>query len=99
MKQIMFSDVKVHNEIKLCQVSDKKVKTEIERLFLKSRISYFERWERPSFFQRLFGSKEEKCTICVNEAQKEKAVEIVKSLVEGEDKANLILQKVDKIFF
>lgn len=95
----MFSDVKVHNEIKLCRISDEKVKAKVERLFLQNRISYFERWEAPSFFQRLFGKKEEKCILCVNEAQKEKALEIVNSLFESEDKAGLILQKVDKIFF
>ena len=99
MKQITFSDVKVHNEIKLCQISDSKLKAEIERVFLKNRISYFERWESPTFFQRLFGEKVEKCILCVNEAQKEKAIEIVKSFFESEDKANLILKKVDKIFF
>jgi len=99
MKQITFSDVKVHNEIKLCQISDVKLKSEIEHTFLKNRISYFERWESPSFFQRLFGDKEERCTLCVNEAQKEKATEIVRSFFETEDKANLILKKVDKIYF
>lgn len=99
MKQITFSDVKVHNEIKLCKISDRKIKGEIERMFLKNRISYFERWETPGFFQRLFGEKDDKCILCVNEAQQEKAIEIINTFFESDDKANLILKKVDKIYF
>ncbi|MDD2971470.1 MAG: hypothetical protein PHE02_04985 [Lachnospiraceae bacterium] len=99
MRQITFSDVKVHNEIQLCQLSNVKLKDEIEHSLLKNRISYFERWNNPTFFQRLFGNGEAKCILCVNEAQKDKAIEIVNSFFTSGDKANFILEKVDKVYF
>lgn len=99
MKPITFSDVKVHNEIALCTVLNIDTKNEIEQLFLKNRISYFEKWEKVSFWQRLFGEQKEKCTLCVNEAQKEKAQELIESLKNADAKISLILQKVDKVFF
>lgn len=98
MGQITFSDVKVHNEIALCRITDMEVKKEIESLFLKSRISYFEKWERPNIWKHLFGDHREHCVLCVNNAQIEKAEEIIRTY-ETDNRVDLILQRVHKIYF
>lgn len=98
-RSITFSDVKVHNEIELCTVLTIETKNEIEQLFLKNRLSYFEKWEKATFWQRLLGEQKERCTLCVNEAQKEKAQELIASLKHLESNVIPVMQKVDKVFF
>ena len=44
-----------HNEIELVRVDSAELKNKIEKAFLRNRISYFIRWDRGSFFQRVFG--------------------------------------------
>ena len=66
-----------HNEIELVRVDSPELKNKIERAFLRNRISYFIRWDKVSFWERLFGRKEPKqCKICINDWDKEKALEI-----------------------
>lgn len=86
-----------HNEIELVRVDSPELKNKIERAFLRNRISYFIRWDKVSFWQRLFGSKEPKhCKICINDWDKEKALEILKefeSLISSQ--GELLLTKTE----
>ena len=57
-----------HNEIELIKVNNTDLKNKIEKVFLRNRISYFIRWEKPSFIQSLLGKhKPNQCKICINE--------------------------------
>lgn len=68
-----------HNEIELIRSDNQELKNMIEKAFLRNRISYFIRWDKPSLWQRLFGKKEsEYFKICINDWDKEKALEILK---------------------
>lgn len=86
-----------HNEIELVRVDSPELKNKIEKAFLRNRISYFIRWDKVSFWQRLFGQKESKCCkICINEWDKEKAIEILKefeSLISSQ--GELLLKRTD----
>ena len=53
MADISFADVKVHNEVEFCTITDLNVKKQLERLFLDERISYYEKWDDVSFFKRV----------------------------------------------
>ena len=70
-----------HNEIELVKVNSKELKNKIEKAFLRNRISYFIRWDRVSFWQKLTGkTNSEQCKICINDWDREVALEILKSL-------------------
>ena len=80
MADISFADVKVHNEVEFCTITDLNVKKQLERLFLDERISYYEKWDDVSFFKRVFaGGEKSKCTLCINEMQRDKAEEILEA--------------------
>ena len=58
---------------------DCQLKNKIEKAFLRNRISYFIRWDRESVWQKMFGRKNsEQCKICINDWDKELALEILK---------------------
>ena len=97
MKQMTYANVKVHNEIALCSVTNREIKEKIEKEFLKNRISYCEKWEEPGLLRRLLGSRPE-CTICINEMQREKAEEVFNSL-NLENKVEMIGKPVEKTYF
>ncbi|MDE6419592.1 MAG: hypothetical protein K2K87_03580 [Lachnospiraceae bacterium] len=97
MKPTIYTGLKVHNEIALCAVIDLEVKKRIEKEFLNNRISYCEKWENPGFFRKIFGGRPE-CTICINEMQREKAEEVLRSM-QVEDQVELICKPVDKTYF
>lgn len=86
-----------HNEIELVRVDSPELKNKIERAFLRNRISYFIRWDKVSFWQKLFGKKESRhCRICINDWDKEKALEILKefeSLISSQ--GELLLKKTE----
>ena len=68
-----------HNEIELVRVDSAELKNKIEKAFLRNRISYFIRWDKVSVWQRLLGKRNtEQCKICINEWDKEVALEILK---------------------
>ena len=48
-----YSKVKKNNEMDYCSVTDMDVKAALEKAFMKARVSYFLRWEKPGFFARL----------------------------------------------
>lgn len=100
MADISFSDVKVHNEVEFCSVVDFGVKKQLERLFLENRISYFEKWNDTGFIKKMFlGETKEKCILCINEMQKEKALEILSEHPELKAGIEMIDKRVSRTFF
>lgn len=92
-----FSKGRVNNEIELCKVNDKSVKTAIERALLSERISYFIKWEKPGFFS---GEKKDSCIFCVNEWQVEAAQKAIADLGDDmESKIKYIMKRIDKALF
>lgn len=92
-----FSNAKIHNEIAICTVSSDEIKAAIKKEFLNNRISYFEKWINPNFFQRLL-KKKPTCSICVSSMQKEKANEILDSM-KLDAQIERICIPVGKIYF
>lgn len=83
-----------HNEIELVRVDNTELKNKIEKAFLRNRISYFIRWDKVTFWQKLFGKKEgEQCKICINEWDKELALDILKDFEEDIAKKGALLLK------
>lgn len=83
-----------HNEIELVRVNSTELKNKIERAFLRNRISYFIRWDKVTIWQRLFGKKNsEQCKICINDWDRELALEILKSLEADIEKQGELLHK------
>lgn len=100
MSELSFADVKVHNEVEFCTISDSNAKKQLERLFLDERISYYEKWEDVSFFKRIFsGQDKSRCTLCINEMQKDKADELLEEHPEIKAGIELINRKVERTFF
>lgn len=100
MTDISFSDVKIHNEIEFCVVRDPEIKMKIERAFLNNRISYYEKWEDPSFFSRLFGDRgRTQCTLCINSMQADKAGELLQSLHLDKEQVEMVMKRVDRTYF
>ncbi len=91
------SKVKVNNEVEICKVNDKSIKTAIERALLAERISYFIKWEKPGFFS---SDKKDSCIFCVNEWQAEAAEKAINDL--GEEvvgKIKFIMKRTEKALF
>ena len=83
-----------HNEIELVRVDSTELKNKIEKAFLRNRISYFIRWDNGSFLQRVFGKKNpEQCKICINDWDKEVALEILKDFQKDIEKQGEMLLK------
>ena len=62
-----------------CRAYSMEAKEQLEKLFLKNRISYFIEWQDRSLFSRIFGKNEKGkniFTIRINEADIEKATEL-----------------------
>lgn len=73
----IYTDLKVNNEIELCEIEDGEYRKAIEKELLKNRISYFLRWPKKSLF-----SRKSMCIICVHDDVREVASEIVKSICD-----------------
>lgn len=68
-----------HNEIELVRVESTELKNKIEKAFLRNRISYFIRWDKVSLWQKICGKQNpQRCKICINDWDKEIALEILK---------------------
>lgn len=78
MNQPIYTTLKVHNEIELCEISDPECKRLIEQALLKERISFFIRWLKPSLFHR----KTPGCVFCINESAMDAAEDIVRSICD-----------------
>lgn len=88
-----YSKVKVNNEMDFCSVTDTDVKAALEKAFMKARVSYFLRWEKPGFFSKIFGSAKPTIVFCINSAQLETAEEVIKSLGEMESELKMLRTK------
>jgi len=85
-----YSKVKVNNEIDYCSVTDTELKTALEKAFMKARVSYFLRWEKPGFFAKLFKSAKTSIVFCINSAQTETAQEVLNSLGDKQAEVKMI---------
>lgn len=83
-----YSKVKVNNEMDFCSITEMEVKTILEKAFMKARVSYFLRWEKPGFLSKIFGGGKMRIVFCINSAQLETADEVLKELgdIEGDIK-------------
>ena len=80
MVETEYSKVKVNNEMDFCSVLDNEFKRELEKAFMKARVSYFLRWEKPSFFAKVFKREKMRVVFCINQAQIEHAENVIKSM-------------------
>ena len=73
----------VNREVDFCKAYSIEAKEQLEKLFLKNRISYFIEWQDRSLFSRLFEKNEKGknvFTIRINEADVEKATQLVSDI-------------------
>lgn len=84
---------KVDNEYDFCAITDMEVKIQIEKLFMRKRVSYFLRWDKPNIFARLFSGAQEKIIFCINSMDIERAEEALKELDYTENEIKLIKAK------
>ncbi len=88
-----YSKVKVNNEMDFCSVTEQKVKTTLEKAFMKARVSYFLRWEKPSLWSKIFGGGKVRIVFCINSAQLETADEVLKELGDMEGNIKMLKTK------
>lgn len=88
-----YSKVKVNNEIDFCSVNDTNVKAVLEKAFMKARVSYFLRWEKPGFLSKIFGGGKTDIVFCINSAQLETAEEVLGELGELESSIKMLRTK------
>lgn len=85
-----YSKVKVNNEMDFCSVTDTNVKVALEKAFMKARVSYFLRWEKPGFLAKIFGGAKPSIVFCINSAQTETAEAVIKGLGDAESAIKMI---------
>ncbi|MBO5145488.1 MAG: hypothetical protein J6C19_08145 [Lachnospiraceae bacterium] len=88
-----YSKVKVNNEMDFCSVTEPEVKAVLEKAFMKARVSYFLRWEKPGFFSRILGGGKTRIVFCINSAQLDTADEVLKELGEIEGDIKMLRTK------
>ena len=94
--QTIYTKVKVHNEVELCETADMEVKSRIEKTLLENRISYYIKWYKQGFF---WNSKNV-CVFCVNENSKDEAEELINELAKKyEDTIRFLMSKSKDCFF
>ena len=88
MTSLSFDDQVFNREVPFCRVYSLDSKEKLEKLFywifLKNRISYFIEWQDRPLLARFFGDEKQKeksmFTIRINEADVERATELIKGL-------------------
>ncbi|MCM1183934.1 MAG: hypothetical protein NC337_11230 [Roseburia sp.] len=88
-----YSKVKVNNEMDFCSVTDETVKAVLEKAFMKARVSYFLRWEKPGLFSKMFSGAKPSIVFCINSAQIDTAEEVLKSLGDIEASVKMLRTK------
>lgn len=88
-----YSKVKVNNEMDFCSVTETEVKTTLEKAFMKARVSYFLRWEKPGILSKIFGGRKDRIVFCINSAQLETADAVLKELEDIDGKVNMLKTK------
>lgn len=96
MEPMIYTPLKVNNEIELCEVTNMECKQLIERVLLKNRISYFIKWNKGGFFKR----RSESCIFCINENDRELAEHSIRALGKDvEHKIEFLMNKSVNDFF
>ena len=84
MTSLSFDDQVFNREVPFCRVYSLDSKEKLEKLFLKNRISYFIEWQDRPLLARFFGDEKQKersmFTVRINEADVERATELIKGL-------------------
>jgi hypothetical protein len=75
-----YSKVKINNEIDFCSVTEPEAKVVLEKAFMKARVSYFLRWEKPGLFEKIFKNGKTRIVFCINSAQINTADEVIADL-------------------
>lgn len=76
MKKGSYIQLRMNNEIELCEVADIATKDIVEKALIQNRISYFINWQRTGIFR----SGKEVGIFCINENHKEEAERIIQDL-------------------
>ena len=82
--------VTVNNEIDLCEVASEKVRRKIEAALQYARVSYFLKWQEPSFFAKHFMHERTRLIFCVNQAQVDDALKVFDELNLSEKEVRII---------
>ena len=87
------------NEIAFCKVFTLDAKQQLERVFLRHRISYFVEWQDKSFFQKIFTPKGNRisCTIRINKADFRQARELVRGIKNVKVRSPRGMQETDAV--
>ncbi len=81
MSSILREDQYFDNEADFCKVESENVRSELEKIFLKNRISYFIKAQEQSFLERLFGDKGKRPYIVrINNRDIAKAIRLTQDL-------------------
>lgn len=86
MSSILMNNQIFNNEVPFCKITTLEAKTELEKRFLASSISYFADWQELPFLQRLFHRNKGKisCVIRINSADFSRAKEALIGM-DGKD--------------
>lgn len=84
---------KVDNEYDFCAITDIEIKVQLEKLFMRKRVSYFLRWDKPGFFARVFSGAKEEIIFCINSMDIERAEEALKELEYSDSDIRMIKSK------
>lgn len=91
--QSLYTNLKVNNEIELCEIGDLECKKVVERALLQKRISYYIRWLKPSLFHF---SRKNVCILCVNNNVRDEAAAAVRAVCdEAGFKVRFIMKKAE----
>lgn len=81
MSSILREDQYFDNEADFCKVESESVRSELEKIFLKNRISYFIKEQEQGFLDRLFGSRQKRSYIVrINNRDIAQAIRLVRDL-------------------
>lgn len=86
----MMTKVRVNNEIDLCEVSSEKVRKKIEAALQYARVSYFLRWQEPSFLRKIFLHEKTRLIFCINSAQVDDALRVFDELEFSEKEVRIL---------
>ena len=99
MSSVLMDGQVFDNEISFCKVYTQKAKQELERAFLRHRVSYFVEWQDKGFWQRIFAPKGDRisCTIRINKADYQIARELVRGIKDIKIRSPRGIQERDTV--
>ncbi len=94
--QYLYKDIKVYNELELCEVYDTACKERIEKELLRNRVSYFIKYPAVG----LFSKHKNRYIFCVNEGAVTKAEDVIYSVCdEGGFSVKFLKKKLPNTYF